>query len=283
MDLDTRMKQYENASSGFLLRRTPVIIRIDGKAFHSFTKGLIKPFDDILMGAMTEATIRLCGFIQGTIFGYTQSDEISLLLQDWATVDTDAWFDNRIHKMTSVAASAATLFFNNTFADYVVKMGDAMATGLLDKDDNELAKYAGRMYTAMFDARAFNLPPEEVVNYFIWRQNDATRNAVLSVGQANFGHTDLQGLKCNQIQEKLFTEKGINFNELPKDQRRGTGVVRKPVQVAPDVVRNQWLADRELPIFAQNRAYIEDILYDVNTKWSDISDQISTEEVRDEE
>ena len=117
--LGDRMKRYEGVSRNFLTRRVPVVIRLDGKAFHTFTRGMKKPFDRILMNAMQETMKCLCKNVQGCVFGYTQSDEITLVLTDYATIKTDAWFGYNVHKMTSIAASMATLAFNACFIDNV--------------------------------------------------------------------------------------------------------------------------------------------------------------------
>ena len=109
--LGDRMKRYEYVSRNYLTRRVPVIIRIDGKAFHTFTKGMRKPFDRVLMSAMQETMRFLCANIQGCVFGYTQSDEITLVLTDYASIRTDAWFGYNVQKMCSIAASMATLAF----------------------------------------------------------------------------------------------------------------------------------------------------------------------------
>ncbi|MEM4260957.1 MAG: tRNA(His) guanylyltransferase Thg1 family protein, partial [Candidatus Woesearchaeota archaeon] len=150
--IDDRMKRYENVNRYSLIRRTPVIIRLDGKAFHSFTKDLDKPFDEDLHNTFKQTVFYLVSQIQGAVFAYTQSDEISILLRDWDTLTTDAWFDYNIQKMASVSASIVTAKFN-----------------MLWHKSNKIA---------FFDSRVFNLPKEEVCNYFIWRQQDATKNSI---------------------------------------------------------------------------------------------------------
>ena len=120
-NLGNRMKGYKNISRNHLMRRTPVVIRLDGKAFHTFTRGMKKPFDNILMESMQETAKYLCENIQGCKIAYTQSDEISLLLVDYENLDTDAWFDNNIQKMVSISASMATLAFNKAFSRLVEK------------------------------------------------------------------------------------------------------------------------------------------------------------------
>jgi tRNA(His) 5'-end guanylyltransferase len=233
--LGSRMKNnYENRNKTFLTRRTPVIIRIDGKAFHSFTKRMERPFDDILIKTMQETTKFLCENIEGCKFGYTQSDEISLLLTDYDKLTTEAWFDYSVQKICSVSTSMTTLAFNKFFIN------------------NNEGKYADKNMTAMFDSRCFNIPKEEVVNYFIWRQQDATRNSIQMAGQANFSHKELHCKSTNDIQEMLFQQKNINWNEYFVYKKRGSSVVKTLVDN-----RTKWFVDLENPIFSQERDYIE--------------------------
>jgi tRNA(His) 5'-end guanylyltransferase len=210
--LGDRMKNnYENISRYYLTRRTPVIIRIDGKAFHTFTRGFKKPFDDILVKSMQETMKYLCENIQGCVLGYTQSDEISLVLTDYTELTTDAWFGNNLQKMCSVSASMATLAFNKAFNDNIVKYIDGRldaGRGITD-DLTEYTKILinARNKGAMFDSRAFSIPKEEVCNYFIFRQQDATRNSIQSVGQANFSDKELHKKSTKDIQDMLMTQK----------------------------------------------------------------------------
>ena len=210
-ELGSRMKNYyESIPKTRLMRRTPIAIRIDGKAFHTFTRGFQKPFDEVLGNAMVRTMEYLCKNIQGCVFGYTQSDEITLLLIDYQTFETDAWFGYEVQKMCSIAASMATMAFNKYFYDSIPA-------------DSE---YAGKYYMAlekgaMFDARCFNIPKEEACNLVYWRQLDATRNSIQMVGQANFSHNELQGCSCNVIQDMLHEQRGINWNDYPTRWRRG--------------------------------------------------------------
>jgi tRNA(His) 5'-end guanylyltransferase len=263
-NLGDRMKSYENIERKFLTRRIPTLIRLDGKAFHSFTKGFQKPFDIILMKSMWETVKYLCANIQGCKVGYTQSDEITLLLTDYETITTDAWFEKNVQKMCSVSASMATLSFNKFFTENV---WDYQNSGIDEKyenfNDKDIEKYTQiyhkKFNTALFDSRVYNLPKEEVCNAFIWRQQDATRNAIQMVGQANFPHKQLQNKNCNQIQEILFQEKNINFNDLPTCQKRGICVI-KELYMKGDTQRTRWTEDMNIPIFTQDRNYIEKYL-----------------------
>jgi tRNA(His) 5'-end guanylyltransferase len=193
----------------------------------------------------------LCKNIQGCKFGYTQSDEISLLLTDYDTLTTDAWFDYNVQKMCSVAASMATLAFNKAFAEEV------KARAGLDLYDQLLDTYCRAIDKgAMFDARCFSIPELEVVNCFIWRQQDATRNAIQMLGQTYFSQKQLDRKKTNQIQDMLWKEKGINFNDMPIEFKRGVCCIRVE---APEA-RTSWYIDKFCPIFTQERNYIERFL-----------------------
>lgn len=272
--LGNRMKNnYENISRFYLTRRMPIIIRMDMKAGHTFTKGMKKPFDDILVKTMQDTMKYLCENIQGCVFGYTQSDEISLILVDYAELTTDAWFGNNLQKMCSVSASMTTLAFNKAFNDNIVKYADSH----LDPDygvTKNLAKYTkilinARNKGAMFDSRVFTIPKEEVCNYFIWRQQDATRNSIQSVGQANFSQNELFGKSCNDIQDMLMTQKSINWNDYTTTLKRGSCCIRinndfikydGEGNIYDYTQKSEWVIDNEIPIFSQDRNYIEKLI-----------------------
>jgi tRNA(His) 5'-end guanylyltransferase len=257
-----RLKNYENVTRTYLTRRLPVIIRLDGKAFHSFTRGFKKPFDDILVKSMQDTMKYLCENIQGCVLGYTQSDEITLVLVDYQARDTSAWFDNNILKMVSVSASMATFVFNKLFNEHRCAFIDSLA---YSNDFDIESKYLDALWKAqekgaMFDSRVFTLPKEEVINCLIWRQQDATRNSIQSVGQANFSDKQLHKKNCDQIQDMLFVEKGINWNDYPTTLKRGSCCIKIPVKVnegtEQETVRNKWIIDNEIPIFTQDKEYV---------------------------
>lgn len=272
--LGDRMKNnYENISRYYLTRRTPVIIRIDGKAFHTFTRGFKKPFDDILVKTMQNTMKYLCENIQGCVLGYTQSDEISLVLTDYAELTTDAWFGNNLQKMCSVSASMATLAFNKAFNDNIVKYIDSH----FDTDcgvTKDLAEYTkilinARNKGAMFDSRVFSIPKEEVCNYFIFRQQDATRNSIQSVGQANFSDKELHKKSTKDIQDMLMTQKGINWNDYATTLKRGSCCIKaddslteydEVGNICGYIQRSKWVIDNEIPIFTQDRNYVEKLI-----------------------
>jgi tRNA(His) 5'-end guanylyltransferase len=257
--LGDRMKNnYENISRYYLTRRMPVIIRIDGKSFHTFTRGFKKPFDDVLVKTMQDTMKYLCENIQGCVLGYTQSDEISLVLVDYAELTTDAWFGNNLQKMCSVSASMATMAFNKFFYD-----------NMPADEENSGTYYKALEKGAMFDSRVFTIPKEEVCNALIWRQQDATRNSILSVGQASFNQKELHGQSCNNIQDMLMTQKGINWNDYATTLKRGSCCIKvddglttydEAGNICGYTQRSQWIIDNEIPIFSQDRNYIERLI-----------------------
>lgn len=267
--LGDRMKEfYEDRTRIKLPRRTYTIIRIDGKAFHTYTKGLKRPFDEGLIEDMNNTTAYLCKNIQGAKFGYVQSDEISLVLTDFDELGTHAWFDNNLQKMVSVAASMATAKFNQLRMQRATWEGNDIE-GMLDHDDIQNFKLA------MFDARAFQIPfIDEVENYFIWRQQDAVRNSISSVAQSLYSSKELHGIKTDQMQELIF-QKGINWNDYDFRKKRGAviGKVEKVLTKSSNYydpntsyvpsehtfTRNVWEVI-ETPTFTQDRFFIRGLL-----------------------
>ena len=278
-DLGKRMKEYyEHVYRFGLTRRMPVAIRIDGKAFHTFTRGFQKPFDEVLVTTMQRTMKYLCENIQGCKLGYTQSDEITLILTDYDTLTTDAWFGYELQKMCSIAASMATMAFNKYFDEEVDMWGrktfeyfwdeggyDPEKASFVQSDIDLVDAYDKALRKgAMFDARVFNIPKEEVTNLVYWRQLDAARNSIQMVGQANFSHSELQHKSCNMIQEMLMTEKEINWNDFPTHLKRGSCCVKKEVPCTDRLVgyKTEWVIDTEIPMFrGDGREYIDSLIY----------------------
>lgn len=256
-----RMKHnYEEPAKFRLIRRTPVMIRIDGKAFHTWTRNLKRPFDDILSNAMRSTMKHLCENIQGCVLGYTQSDEITLVLVDYQTLTSGAWFDYEVQKMCSIAASMATNYFNKTFRELSeIWIHQNSINTPLTKERSFIGTENLMYYDAlckcvdvgaMFDARCFNVPKEEVTNNLYARQADATRNSIQMLGRAHFSHSRLQGKSCSQIQDMLVLEKGINWNDLPTMYKRGSCSIKTP--------SGGWVIDTEIPVFKEEgRNYVE--------------------------
>lgn len=250
-DLGNRMKDYERRNQYYLQHKIPVILRLDMRAGHSFCRGFDKPFDPIFMEAMQETMRHLCQEISGVCLAYTQSDEITLVLQDYKQIETDAWFSYRTDKLCSITASSATLAFNRIFDRLYLE-------DLMNYDQEELPLFVlahdrARKNGATFNCRCFNLPKEEVTNCLFWRQQDSVRNSIQSLAQANFPHKQLQGKSCNELQEMLFQMKGINWNDLETEKKRGSCCVKIEAEG-----RSRWVIDRDIPIFkGEKRQYVE--------------------------
>jgi tRNA(His) 5'-end guanylyltransferase len=241
--LESRMKNnYEKRFKQYLPRRTNIIIRLDGKAFHTLTKGLNTPYDNNLMNSLDYAAWHLCQNVQNVKLAYVQSDEVSLLLQDYDNINTEAWFDNEIQKMASVSASICTAYFNQKF---------------------KLENFG------CFDARVFQIPDfTEVHNYFVWRQKDAVRNSIMQVAQCYFSHKQLYKLNINEVQEKLWQEKGINWNNYDAQFKRGRMLHKAKVGD-----RSKWVRVAA-PTLTKYPNYIEIISQPDNNAFLEYSEKI---------
>ena len=222
--LGDRMKGYERVPSGKLTRRTPVIVRVDGRSFHTFTRGMEKPFSPKLIYVMQQVAKELMELSGNCVLAYVQSDEISVLMNDWNTLDSQPFFDNKIQKLSSIFAAAATSSFINHWY-----------------------KVTGDLEMVQFDARVFNLPKDDVANYFIWRQQDWTRNSLQMVSRANFSHKRLEGKNQSDMHEMLWSEKSINWNDFDTHLKRGTFLSKE----------GKVVIDKECPIITKDRNYVE--------------------------
>lgn len=285
--IGTRMKSYEDAQKTYLTRRMPVMIRVDGNAFHTFTRGFERPFDSIMAESMQRTMKYMCENISGCVLGYTQSDEITLLLIDYKKKNQGAWFGYVKRKVETIAASMATMAFNEAFSDVITeKISEDIMKVQNDEETEKVKdyyfKYVKKCGRAMFDARAFNIPEFEVVNEFIWRQQDCTRNSIQSVGHANFSDKKMHKKNMSQIQDMLMLKKGINWNDFPTFLKRGSCCIKEdyfipenelpenhrnnlsPRTLDPEedeygVWRSRWVIDKEIPIFTQNKNYVNDL------------------------
>lgn len=251
--LGDRMKErYENRTRMSLPRRTYTIIRVDGKAFHTWTKNMDRPFDNDLMAVMDLVAATMCEEIQGARLAYVQSDEISILLTDFDKITTDAWFDGNIQKICSVSAAIATAKFNDAALDLFL---------------NQKIKKFHNMDLALFDSRVFTIPdPTEVFNYFVWRQQDASRNSLQMAARAVYSHKELEGKDTKDLHNMLH-EKGINWNDYSARQKRGGLIVKS---THPEI--RGWVADGA-PIFTQE----PDVLKTLIPKIGDESDEQKNE------
>lgn len=257
--LGDRMKGYEEAVGQTLLRRTPVIVRVDGKAFHTFTRRItehVEPdvkyhFSKRLHNVMMLTAGAMMLQMQNCQMAYTQSDEISFLFNDWKTLDCQQWFDAKTQKIISVSAAMAATYFNhfwsNEFGDELVNPPEGY-----DSPRRVAPDYWAEL--ALFDSRAFNVPREDVDNYFIWRQRDAMRNSVNYIARKFFSHKKLEGLNGLQVKNKLFAEHGVQWDEYPTWEKRGACVHRHmELYLLSD---KQYVTDDEIPVFTENREYI---------------------------
>lgn len=285
--LGDRMKEnYEGRFKFKLMRRTPVIVRIDGKAFHTFTRGFNKPFDKVLSNAMDKTMLQLCENIQGCVFGYTQSDEITLILNDYKTLETSAWFDYEVQKICSIAASMATAYFNRNFLEEVDNFYESMEE---DEINDFVEKYRisdtsktmsiydaycrAVQKMAMFDARCFNIPESDCTNCIVWRQQDASRNSVEMVGRTYFSDKELFKKNCSNIQDMLMEKHNVNWNDFPVRYKRGCACYKMNIQntesldgkwvvnfntpIVTEIGRDKWVVDYDMPIITQDREYVE--------------------------
>lgn len=226
--LGDRMKGYEIASRNSLTKRIPVIVRVDGKAFHTFCKRFERPYDAFLNDSLNQSMKYVCERVQGVKFAERHSDELSFLLTDFDTIQTDAYFEYSVQKMVSVIASMVTGEFCK-----------AMTTSLARNDYLSWSED-----WPSFDARAFNIPESDVVNYFLWRQKDCLRNGLSMLSQSLFSHKELQGKNSSDMQEMLFSKHNINWNDV--EQYKKTGFLckkeRKTVETENGIgYRNKWV------------------------------------------
>ena len=254
-ELGNRMKEfYENVPRARLMRRCPVIVRLDMRAGHTFCRGFERPFDEVFGNAMTRTMEYVAKNVSGCIFAYKQSDEISLVLSDYKRLNSEAFFNYEVMKICSITASMATMAFNKYFIEEAhnkfqhIEIDDS---GFSESQKKLFEAYSKAIERgAMFDSRCFNIPKEEVVNCIYWRQIDAERNSAQMVGQANFSAKQLDHKSCKVIKEMLINEKHIDWNDLPTMWKRGVCWTRANG------------LDYNMPMLKdENRKYLEDLVY----------------------
>lgn len=239
-EIDIRMKeQYEDRYRYMLVRRTYTIIRVDGRAFHTWTRGLERPYSKILMNVMDEVALALCEEMAGSQLSYVQSDEISVLMTDFSKIDTHAWFDNNLQKLCSISASIATAKFNSFF-----------------KADRKRAH---------FDSRVFQIPdPVEVENYFVARQKDAVRNSVSMLAQSHYSAKQLHGVPIEKMHNMLVDVED-NWNNHPPRYKQGAAIakVMQPAYMKETKVgtveippHDEWAVIEDTPIFTKDREWL---------------------------
>lgn len=243
MKLSDRMKKYEDSYRYYLPNKLPLILRVDGKNFSKLTSELSKPWDKNFINVMDKVALKLCSKIQNAKLAYIQSDEISVLINSYESINSDAWFDNCLSKIISISsATASSCFTINSSLIF-----------------NELKEVE-------FDSRVLVLPREEVNNYFLWRQIDATRNSIQMLARSLFSHKDLNKKSTNEMQDMIFKKSNINWNNLETSIKRGRcaikehkniEVVNKKTGDIVSAIRSEWVIDNEIPIFSQDKEYIE--------------------------
>jgi len=282
-DLSVRMKGYEAVTKYKLLRRGYTMLRIDGKAFHTYTKGLKRPFDEGLIEDMDTTAKYLCKNIQGAVCAFVQSDEISILVTDFEKIETSAWFDNIIQKMCSVSASMATAKFNQLrMYREASKERDHSMSSIAETvwgNDRLKSDEILNFKLAMFDSRVFQLPTKtEVENYIIWRQQDTVKNSISSVAQSMFSHKELNGKSGGEKQEMMF-HKGVNWNDFDPKLKRGRMIVKEiyekeatillPFSVEKSSIRTRWISVAP-PTFTQDREYLDILIPDREKVYEEI-------------
>lgn len=230
VSLGERMKGHEAPTRLVLPRKTLTAVRVDGRAFHTWTRGLERPYSAALMSAMAEATQTLCEEVAGSVIGYTQSDEISVVFQDFASKHSEPWFGGVVQKVCSIAASCVTAVFARQFPDRP---------------------------PALFDARAFTLPDQtEAANYLVWRQRDAQKNAVSMLAEHYFSSKSLRGMSTPERRARLIEEAGVNPDD--EDPRFLHGQVLHRVTVTEKVsYRDKRTGEtRETPEPVERRRWV---------------------------
>lgn len=238
-NIGDRFKGYEAVTQHVLTRRVPVICRVDGNAFHTLTRRIWgKGYSDAFENIMDQSAAAMCARISGLKFIYIQGDEASMLLTDYDTIETQPWFGYNVNKLVSISAGMFTAFFNN-------EMQKIIGGELPDLNKN----------LSWFDSRAFNVPHDDVVNYFIWRQRDWERNSIGMFAGTVCSHKELEGKNCSERHEMMF-RKGLNWAKLPVAKRRGRAIYRKD---------GEWFLDYNIPQFQKERDFIN--------QWVNIGDK----------
>ena len=208
------MKAFESSATfARAMKGIPLLARLDGRAFHSFAKGLQRPYDERLSNAMVETTKFLVARTHALV-GYTQSDEISLLWHVSPESNSNFIFDGKIFKLTSSLSSLATVKFFEQIQKNIPEKAHLFPT---------------------FDCRVWQVPTKELAaDVFRWREFDATKNSVSMAAHSLFSHKSLQGMSSKEMKDRMINEASINWNNYPTFFKRGTYVKRKQILVELD-------------------------------------------------
>jgi len=249
-NLGDRIKKYEDCYRTYLPGKLPIILRLDGKAWHTLTKKCEKPFDLKLISALDETAMYVCNNMQSVHLAYCQSDEIQFLIYN-PKFETSPWYDNNLQKMVSISAGLASSYFTSISH-----------------------KVFGETKIAQFDSRVFIVPLHEVVNTFCWRQQDSTRNSIQMLARSMFSHKQCNNKNCVELKD-MCLQAGINWEDLPTSQKRGRCVIKK-IMVKESINKKtgekirtsgfDWVIDNEIPIFHEDRNYIDKYLKAVESE-----------------
>ncbi len=240
--LGNRMKNlYEDSYRITLPGRMPIIIRVDGKAFHTLLRACTRPYDYNIVECMNETAKYLCKNIQGAQIAFTQSDEISILVNNYKELETQPWLGNNLQKIASISAGMASAIFTTNYS-----------------------KVLNEVKLAIFDSRAFVIPKEEVQNYFVWRQLDAKRNSIQSLARSLFSHKECNDKNTLELKNLCLT-KGVNWDDCPNQQKYGRCIKKVKLRKQGtnlktgeifEAERSEWIVDNYIPIFSQDPNYI---------------------------
>lgn len=239
-DLGTRLKGYEAVStSRKAFKGQPLVARLDGRGFHTFCKGLTKPFDDRLSKLMQRVMRDLVERF-GASVGYTQSDEITLAWFVDSTSQAEYVFDGRFQKMDSLLAAYASSVFNRELQTYIPEKGAS---------------------TEIFDCRSWVVPNLlEAYHSILWRQQDCTKNAISMAAQSIFSHKFLQGMNGPTMVAKMWSDRGVEFEKFPSEFRLGTFARRVKVvkPLPPETIEKLKMIGRNFdPAQAVERSEIQ--------------------------
>lgn len=245
-DLSTRMKTYEEAARTTFPRRMPLIVRVDGKGFSKLTSGLKspgEPFNKDFNDVMNKVAMTLCNEIQGAQIAYVQSDECSVFVHNYKTLQSQPWFDNQLQKIVSISAAIASATF--TANSYLL---------------------FGNIHPVFFDSRAFILPECEVHNYMLWRQRDAIRNSVQMLARSHFSHKECENNSCEVLKTMLSIKKNVEWGDIPVGTRQGRIVTKQytttsiEVQGENRVIQRSAWEIQEAPDFSNDHDTVNHLL-----------------------
>jgi tRNA(His) 5'-end guanylyltransferase len=256
MELKEEARRYEKETSVSLQTKVPVFIRLDGKAFSTLTRNFRKPYDEVFAKSMQQTLHYLCNIPQGCVFGYTASDEITLVLTDYHKLTSCPWFDYRVEKIATIAASKASVVFNRFFYEnkehfYETYNGD-------DRDCLYEAYNKALESAPVFDGRCFNVPEARVCEMILWRQYDTRRNSIQSLGQAYFSERTMRGKSNEEVLDMLMSEHDVDWNAMPTAYKTGCCCTKG---TEPFGRKQKWKMDFELPMLVgDGRRYLQDIM-----------------------